>query len=204
MQGDDGNDVLVGQGGNDTEHGGAGDDFLSGDAGNDHLFGDDGADQEHGGLGNDDVNGDAGNDDLSGDAGNDHIDGGSGADHLNGGAGIDDAVGDSSDTETEIEHNGFGAALAGSTAVTGFAEFSTQLNDGVNFKVEIEHAPVSQTFDVFVGDTKVGTLTTNAEGEGKLELNLTSPTVLDGTTVSVKDASSVVLVDGIFGQSKQD
>ena len=53
MLGEDGDDLLSGQGGNDRVDGGAG---------NDQMHGDDGDDIMIGGTGNDDINGGAGND----------------------------------------------------------------------------------------------------------------------------------------------
>ena len=80
INGGDGNDVLIGDGGNDTLNGGAGNDFMSGGGGNDTLNGDSGDDTLLGG---------SGDDTLNGDDGRDRLDGGRGADVLHGGAGND-------------------------------------------------------------------------------------------------------------------
>jgi Ca2+-binding RTX toxin-like protein len=81
-------DVLVqGQGGNDIIIGGAGKDNLQGDAGNDIIFGWRGTDQIYGGLGDDLLYGDdLGFNDIGGD---DVIEGGAGQDTLYGGRGND-------------------------------------------------------------------------------------------------------------------
>ncbi len=87
--GQQGNDILKGNGvvnildgglGNDTLIGNAGADFLFGDSGSDDLFGGNDIDSLHGGLGNDNLNGDAANDFLFGEAGKDFLTGGTGRD----------------------------------------------------------------------------------------------------------------------------
>ncbi|HLC09025.1 MAG TPA: hypothetical protein VJK06_07045 [Methyloceanibacter sp.] len=87
--GQQGNDILKGNGsanildgglGNDTLIANAGADFLFGDAGNDDMFGGNDIDTLHGGSGNDNLNGDAGNDFLFGEAGKDFQAGGAGQD----------------------------------------------------------------------------------------------------------------------------
>ena len=102
LNGDLGNDTLIGSNGNDTLNGGAGNDAASGGAGNDTIFGGLGNDQLGGGAGNDFIDGGDGNDFVNGDAGNDSILGGNGgdtlkgadgADTLNGGAGNDNLNG---------------------------------------------------------------------------------------------------------------
>ena len=102
LNGDLGNDTLIGSNGNDTLNGGAGNDAASGGAGNDTIFGGLGNDQLGGGAGNDFIDGGDGNDFVNGEAGNDSILGGNGgdtlkgadgADTLNGGAGNDNLNG---------------------------------------------------------------------------------------------------------------
>ena len=104
VKGGDGNDrILVnlrdgfaglrvridGELGNDTLLGGAGRDELRGGRGNDLLDGGAGADVLRGERGNDDLAGDDGNDQLSGDAGADTLAGGWGRDIASGGADAD-------------------------------------------------------------------------------------------------------------------
>lgn len=119
MNGNDGNDVLLGYGGNDTLNGGAGDDILAGGAGNDALNGGAGNDtaaytdasasvtvslaittaQNTGGDGTDTLNsienliGSAYGDTLTGDGGNNVLNGYAGDDHINGAAGNDTMIG---------------------------------------------------------------------------------------------------------------
>src|SRR5260221_270892 len=93
-----GGDSLSGGDGNNSESGGAGDDIIyaglgndsaDGGAGNDFIIGDAGHDSLVGGTGDDYLQGDAGNDNLTGGDGNDNLYGGEGINNLNGGAGND-------------------------------------------------------------------------------------------------------------------
>lgn len=86
MEGKGGNDTLFGLGGNDDIDGDAGNDILYGGAGNDTMEGGLGADQLFGGLGADILSGDEGNDIMNGGAGNDRFvfDSGEGDDRING------------------------------------------------------------------------------------------------------------------------
>lgn len=99
LDGDDGNDTLLGGAKNDTLCGDAGADSVFGSAGNDTLIGGDSNDTLQGGSGNDVLLGQAGDDKLDGGAGNDTLLGGAGNDSILGGAGDDKALGeDGSDT----------------------------------------------------------------------------------------------------------
>ena len=89
LNGDNGNDSLIGSNGGDTLDGGAGNDAANGGAGNDTIRGGTGSDQIGGGLGNDSIDGGDGNDSANGDAGNDSILGGNGNDNLKGADGAD-------------------------------------------------------------------------------------------------------------------
>lgn len=95
-----GNDQLDGQDGNDTLLGGEGSDVLIGGVGNDNLVGGSffdtsGSDTLLGGPGNDQLSGSGGNDDLDGGDGRDSLFGLDGNDVLTGGAGPDDLNGGS-------------------------------------------------------------------------------------------------------------
>jgi len=54
MNGNDGNDIMYGQGDNDTMHGNAGDDYMEGNSGRDTMNGDENEDDMLGGSGHDD------------------------------------------------------------------------------------------------------------------------------------------------------
>ncbi|MCP5097457.1 MAG: calcium-binding protein [Chloroflexi bacterium] len=95
MNGDSGDDVLLGSPEFDVLEGGSGNDRLDDNGGNDWLIGGLGDDVLNGGpddndfviggYGNDIINGGGGNDILDGDEGNDVIDGGPGIDIIDGG-----------------------------------------------------------------------------------------------------------------------
>lgn len=89
INGDDGDDVIVGSSIDETINGGAGNDSLRGTDGNDLLNGDEGEDTLNGGAGDDSLIGGAGADGLSGFTGNDLLNGNSDDDTLFGSAGDD-------------------------------------------------------------------------------------------------------------------
>ena len=84
LSGNEGNDAINGQAGNDSIMGSAGDDILAGGLGDDTLDGGDGADFVTGNAGNDRMRGGADNDTLRGFEGDDTLDGQTGDDNLNG------------------------------------------------------------------------------------------------------------------------
>ncbi|MGF1495169.1 MAG: calcium-binding protein [Microcoleaceae cyanobacterium] len=99
VNGNTGNDLIIGGPESDTLFGGQGDDDLQGgdevdqifgNLGNDiRLDGSAGDDSVFGGQGNDDVRGGDGNDAVFGDLGNDLVTGNAGIDTLTGGSGVD-------------------------------------------------------------------------------------------------------------------
>ncbi len=97
LNGDNGNDTILGTNGDDSIDGGAGNDAINGQAGNDFLNGGDGSDSVAGALGNDTINGGNGNDFLTGQAGDDSLNGGTGSDTLKGFEGNDTLVGAAGD-----------------------------------------------------------------------------------------------------------
>ena len=100
LNGGDGNDVILGRAGNDTINGGAGNDSLDGDGGDDTIDGGDGRDRINGGRGTDVLRGGAGNDTINAVdfAGTDTVDGGD-----NEATGGDTAFVDRGDTVTNVE-----------------------------------------------------------------------------------------------------
>lgn len=103
IRGGIGNDTISGGGGKDTLFGDAGNDKLHGDGGNDTLSGGEGDDLLVGGADHDTLDGDGGNDELRGDVpesvlygpfvGNDTLRGGQGSDRLFGDGGNDTLYG---------------------------------------------------------------------------------------------------------------
>jgi Ca2+-binding RTX toxin-like protein len=116
--GGDGNDLidnsagvygyaLNGDSGDDTIVGGTGYDHIYGGDGNDLLQGNEGFDTIYGGIGNDIIEGGGLADTLYGEVGNDSLDGGTGADAMAGGAGNDIYyVDEAGDTVTESAGEG--------------------------------------------------------------------------------------------------
>jgi hypothetical protein len=215
LTGGAGNDVEHGGRGTDMEAGDAGDDRLFGEAGDDSLMGGDGNDSEHGGTGNDDLNGDAGDDRLFGEAGDDSVQGGTGNDHAsgeagddsvhgglgddtcNGGMGTDDVSGDMGDDtshggESHGDDADFRTVLTDAAGhAVGVAEVEVG-DGGAEFQAEVHGAAANTTFDVVLdvaGDgsnlVTVGQLTTNAEGEGSVDLHDVTglPAIQSGVTV---------------------
>jgi Ca2+-binding RTX toxin-like protein len=106
-----GSDSLQGQDGDDLVLGGAGSDELSGQMGDDTLRGGEGNDTLLGGMGQDLADGDAGDDWLAGGEGNDTLAGGSGSDTLDGNAGDDrlsGLVGQDDDSHVDFLNGGTG------------------------------------------------------------------------------------------------
>ncbi len=102
LRGGDGDDIIGAGAGNDTVDGGAGNDRINGQAGDDSILGGSGSDTLRGDLGNDvllgqldsdSLDGDEGADTLSGEDGDDSLNGMEGADSLTGGIGQDTLLG---------------------------------------------------------------------------------------------------------------
>ncbi|WP_425040367.1 calcium-binding protein [Primorskyibacter sp. S187A] len=93
MTGGENSDLLFGRDGDDLLSGDGGTDTINGGGGNDDLFGGNSADRISGGSGDDIINGDSGTDELYGNSGDDTILGGTANDTISGGSGDDDLRG---------------------------------------------------------------------------------------------------------------
>jgi Ca2+-binding RTX toxin-like protein len=190
-----GNDSAWGGGGNDVLFAGSGNDALAGGDGDDVLYGETGKDRLRGGLGNDEIFGgadkdliwgDDGNDFLAGDGDKDKLWGGNGDDILRGGSGQDHLYGGSGNNfldggpGKDKQRDGQGinlntqleAQLADGADATGLAKFELEDDDGVpemELEIEVAGAPPSTVLDILLGETLIGTLTTNEEGAGEIE-----------------------------------
>ena len=93
IDGDDGDDTVIGSEKSDRIDGGEGEDSLIGGKGSDNMRGEDDDDIVRGGKGNDTVNGGSGEDNLTGDENDDLLDANDDIfeDTLTGGSGIDRA-----------------------------------------------------------------------------------------------------------------
>jgi Ca2+-binding RTX toxin-like protein len=93
ISGGAGEDDIEGEAGNDVLGGGAGEDHIDGGNGKDTINGDDDSDILLGGTGKDNILGGAGNDRLRGENGKDTCDGGDGNDDIDGGQSRDNVTG---------------------------------------------------------------------------------------------------------------
>ena len=121
LNGDAGNDTLVGSEDGDTISGGVGHDFLYGGSGDDTMIGGNGKDNLYGQAGNDSLQGNADDDSLRGNDGNDTLEAGdgfdlllgqNGDDSLNGGAG-DDRLDGSAGADTLLGNLGIDTLTGG-------------------------------------------------------------------------------------------
>jgi hypothetical protein len=117
---------------------------------------------------------------------------------------------DTDDSETDDQEMNFSAELTGTGE--GTASVETESDNGsteTDFDVKITGAPASQTFQVTVGSTVVGSITTDAQGAGKLKLASNPddgeealptdfPTVDGTTTISVGIAGETPILTGTF------
>jgi hypothetical protein len=104
-----------------------------------------------------------------------------------------------SSQEQEME---FEAQLASSTtSATGQAEFSGEES---TLEISFEGGAANTTYDVVVDGTKVAQVTTDASGEGELELTGVSFTVKDGSTIALNDPTGATFLQGTFSASDQN
>jgi hypothetical protein len=85
------------------------------------------------------------------------------------------------------------ALLANPTGATGKAEIKA---DGTKLDIQIQGAAANTSLDVVINGNKVGTINTDASGNGQLELAQTGLSVQVGSSISVGDLS------GTFGTPK--
>lgn len=93
IEGDEGDDLILGLGGDDRLRGEEGNDLIRGGAGDDEIIGDEGGDTLYGGSGDDLIEGRRGNDVIRGGSGEDTLNGGLGGDDIVGGKGPDLLIG---------------------------------------------------------------------------------------------------------------
>ncbi len=219
LSGGDGNDRESGGSGDDRLDGGAGDDRLDGGSGNDDLTGDAGDDSLVGGVGNDSLLGGTGNDLALAGSGDDVVHGGLGDDTCDGGSGTDDVNGDTgNDVNRHGESRGSGSDFRAvltdvNGGSAGVAEVQAEVGGRTEFELDVRGAAANTTFNVTVdvaGDgsnvVTVGQVTTNADGDGQLEVHNAAglPALTDGVSVlnvTPTSGDATLSLTGAFGNS---
>ncbi|MFT5526223.1 MAG: VCBS repeat-containing protein, partial [Pirellulaceae bacterium] len=186
LEGNDGNDNLLGGQQDDTILGGPGRDIIQTGEGNNYVDGGDGNDwitsrsgddDLYGGAGNDTISGGAGVDVIDGQEGNDRITGGGGGDLLIGGLGNDNIVGESgrdviigglgNDSLRGGDDEDFLAGGAGLDAVLG--ERAVDVLVGANIAIEGDEAQLRTLlldWTVSTNSTAAGAFTDDGERDG--------------------------------------
>ncbi len=201
--------ILDGDGGDDSIVGSTGDDTITGGEGADQISDGEGNDSVDAGDGNDTIGGWTGNDTFSGGAGDDRIEGGHGADSIDGGTGDDllvgyDAAGLSSgstvvgadDGAADTIAGGAGADTigggAGADSLTGGADADTFiLSDGFgNDTIAGGEAVTTGTdYDTIDLSALTGPVTVTFTGSG-------AGTITDGTdTVTFSEIERIIGTD---------
>jgi Ca2+-binding RTX toxin-like protein len=170
VQGDAGDDTLLGGAGNDRVMGASGDDEVFGDAGNDLLFGDEGADQLFGGDNHDRIFGGGDNDLLKGNGGNDVLNGGFGDDLADGDGGRN-VIQDGFATDLDLELTADLTSLAGAVATARYGYVVENGTLQLELRIEVDGEAADTPLDVVIDGNTVGTITTDAEGDGQLEFS---------------------------------
>jgi hypothetical protein len=98
---------------------------------------------------------------------------------------------DQTQTQTLAAH------LTGATGTSGIATFRSNATSGDNsLNIQVSGLTAHATYTVMSGTTKVGTITTNANGRGFLSVSKVSPTLTAGATISVLDSAKATVLSG--------
>lgn len=147
-------DQMFGFGGNDSLFGVGGNDLVYGNQGSDDLFGGSGSDKLYGGQNNDELFGGTGNDFLYGDSGNDILRGDAGFDQLFGGRGADTFVGASGSSDFPADFNSAeGDRLAVDSARSSGGNFTSS---AMSFSDTAEETPFILEFQQAGEDLLIG------------------------------------------------
>ncbi|MDZ8088650.1 MAG: calcium-binding protein [Nostoc sp. DedQUE12b] len=158
INGNDGNNNIVGTSNNDTLSGGSGNDTLTGGEGNDSLVG---------GIGKDRLFGNSGADILIGDSFDDTLVGGSGNDTLRGGAGKDLYIINSPDDGIDVIQD-FSPGKGDRIQISA-ANFGIELNNaGVPLINEFTFSSFSAYYGgvLYFGDAQLALLYSDFNGGG--------------------------------------
>jgi hypothetical protein len=89
------------------------------------------------------------------------------------------------------------ASLTGASGASGSVTFRSNTASGDNhLSVQVSGLTASTTYTVSSGSTTLGTITTDANGKGKLSVSDLSPALTAGATITVTDPSSATVLSG--------
>ncbi len=171
-------DQMFGFGGNDSLFGVGGNDLVYGNQGNDDLFGNSGFDILYGGQNNDELFGGTDNDTLYGDSGNDFLRGDSGFDKLYGGTGADTFVAVPGQADLNVDFN----SSQGDKIGLDSARFSggNSTNSEMSFSDTAEETPFILEFKQEGEDLLIGISGLEAARLGGLGEEINNPSqILD-------------------------
>jgi phage protein U len=91
------------------------------------------------------------------------------------------------------------ATLTGATGTAGTATFTSSTTAGTNsLGLKVSGLAASTSFSVMAGTTMVGTITTDAKGNGSLKLSSLAATIAAGTALTLVDPGSATVLTGTF------
>ena len=89
------------------------------------------------------------------------------------------------------------ASLTGATGTSGSATVKSDTSSGDNsLVVQVSGLAANSTFTVTSGTTTLGTITTDANGSGKLSVSNLSPALAAGADITVVDANEATVLTG--------
>jgi hypothetical protein len=103
----------------------------------------------------------------------------------------------SHECSSEGERTTLSATLTGTAGASGTVSFTSNSESGHNtLDVQVSGLSDNSTYTVESGTTTVGTITTNANGEGQLSVSDLSPALTSGATITVLDSNQSTVLSG--------
>ena len=94
-------------------------------------------------------------------------------------------------------------ALTGANGASGAVTFTSNGSSSDNtLTVSVTGLTASSTYTVMSGTTTLGTITTDANGQGKLSVSDLSPALVAGAAITVTDSSSATVLTGTLANAK--